>query len=140
MGERWIAVRGDFHILRRINAHSNGHAADINSSRTVFYLQGNDSIFEYNHVHNNVYGAVKFYNAAGAMLRNIIRFNYVHDNGGFGRRPEDQPMTMHDNIVANNGGRGVWAIDSGFVYNNIIYGTTAADGVPAIASRRCSAP
>ena len=35
---------------------------------------------------------------------------------------------MHDNLVYNNGGRGLWMISGGNAYNNTIYGTVPGFG------------
>ena len=59
-------------------------------------FDGNDNIIEYNHVHHVnqetqdsgvIYSCARDWTKRG----NIVRYNYVHDSGGYGRNSEKEP-------------------------------------------------
>jgi len=64
--------------------------------RIGIWFDGNDNVIEYNHVHHinqetqdsgAIYSCARDWTKRG----NVVRFNYVHDSGGYGRDNADGP-------------------------------------------------
>lgn len=113
--------------------------------RMGIFFDGNDHIIEYNHIHRTNRevqdsGIIYAYAADWTKRGNIIRFNYVHDSGGYGRISDTEAWkapfftygiylddwtsgtTVYGNIIANavNGGILIHGGKDNVVENNVI--------------------
>jgi len=64
--------------------------------RVGVWLDGNDHLIEYNHIHHvnqetQDSGIIYFGNVDWTKRGNVIRYNYLHDSGGYGRKNAKEP-------------------------------------------------
>lgn len=102
------------------------------------YVTGNNNLIEGNEIYNMPWGhgVHVFTQSAYLASDNIVRFNYVHDNGSRGMLiGSGSRNKAHDNIVAHNNLTGDPSVGGGImigfnepidneVYNNTVYDNT----------------
>jgi hypothetical protein len=132
-----IDCRGVGNIVSHNLVHS--------TPRIGISFDGNDHVIEFNHVHHvnqetqdsgNIYSCARDWTKRG----NVVRFNYVHDSGGYGRDDAREPWRhpfstwgiylddwtsgteVFGNVIANTNNAGI-LIHGGrdnYIVNNII--------------------
>ena len=136
-GASGILCRGVGHVVSHNLIHS--------MPRVGIWLDGNDHLIEYNHIHHanretQDSGLIYFGQVDWTKRGNVIRYNYLHDSGGYGRYEPTEPFQspygtfgiymddwasgthVYGNIIANtvNGAAFVHSGRDNIIENNII--------------------
>lgn len=99
------------------------------------YVRGLRNLVSGNKIHHIAGHGVHIYDSGGGINNNVVRFNYVHDNGSRGILiGSGSGNVAYNNIVANNGAAlnaegiaiGFAGAAQNLVYSNTIYGSANA--------------
>lgn len=87
-GASGILCRGVGNIIAHNEIHS--------MPRVGIWVDGNDHLIEYNHVYDvnretSDSGIIYFGNIDWTKRGNVIRYNFLHDSGGYGRHTHSEP-------------------------------------------------
>lgn len=131
--------------FRRCNIHDNGENGSGSGGGHAVYLNSPDNIIEHCEIYNQDFTAgapqgghgihISQSTEVGDVSNNIIRYNYIHNNGATGIGYYGNPGSngqIYGNIVNSNGtgtaSTGIridWGANDAKVYNNTIYNNTA---------------
>ncbi len=141
-------------VIEYCEAYNNGwlNASPSNGPAGIWGYRCNNLLIQRNESHHNKTGSAKDgggFDLDGGTTNSIMQYNYSHDNDGAGfliaqysGAPAMKNITVRYNVSENDGrkndygGIHLWSsgsnggIQNAYVYNNTVYLTPSASGVP----------